>query len=158
MFNNILLSISTQLDDARAAILEHHSADVTNPTPARSEEKKDLIETHIQEGNYQEALNKLLFQLLDPKILNLEKTFEHLFALFPHIDEDDKSFGTLLQRLPNFLNLTSHLSEQQNRLALLLGKSHEKRKAYLEAMSCFAQALKIGEQRKDLEMQIETHF
>ena len=138
-----------------------HENNVNNagyPPPATSNMGMDLIENHIRDGDNKEAVKKLLFQLLDPKILNLEKAFDYLLALFPHIDEDENFFRRLLLRLPNFLKLTSHLPEQQNRLALLLGKALCKRKAYLVAMSCFAQALKIGQQRNDLQLQRDAHF
>ena len=110
--------------------------------PASSNRGMDLIEKDIQVKDYKGAVKKLLFLLLDPKILDLEKAFEYLLVLFPYIDEDEKSFGHLLLRLPDFLNLTSHFSEQQNHLALQLGKALCKRKEHPLAMNCLAQALK----------------
>ena len=56
----------------------------------------------------------------------------------------------------NITKLLAYINDYQ--ALLLLGKSHEKRKAYLEAMSCFAQVFKFAQQQKDPETQREAHL
>ena len=130
-----------------------------NPRPLG----RRMIEKNIQEGDYGEAIKELLSRLQAPENFDFEKTFEYLFTLFPHLN--NANFGNLLKCLkgiekgkPSFLDLTANYPEHQYQLSLLLGEELHKQQASLQAMDCFAKAIKIGEIRKDEKSQKEAHF
>ncbi len=101
------------------------------------------IQKNIDNQNFPEAVKAFLFLLIDSKnIIDIKLAYNYLFKLFPHFKDD-----SYFKNLPNLLDASSHLIDEQKELALLLA-TKSLSSSYSQSMSYYASAIKIAQLQK----------
>ncbi|MGZ3633761.1 MAG: putative nucleotidyltransferase substrate binding domain-containing protein, partial [Parachlamydiaceae bacterium] len=119
------------------------SLSLTNPTQALFGQ----LQQYIDQAEFDEALYELYHVFCDARSEDdIKQCYYILFELLPRCTSLGKlDFGVLENNLANLLNNPVFLvKEQQEQLALLLGRLYLKERKLKQAMVCFAKALQMN--------------
>ena len=106
---------------------------VFNPISAGNEPFIKLA-NHMQNGNFDKAINELLFLLRTDADLSL--CIQYLIKLLPLMEKLEPLFNAL----PSFFRRLSDADQME--IALHLSHWYEKRQGYVEAITCTVKAFK----------------